>query len=302
MSIKTQRELLIPDSLLSAENITYNNTSSGLQSETMQGALDELAAEIPDGIAYVDADEETPDIGDIESITSAKLVSYDNTTSGIEATTVQEAIDTVASISKGKNRARVFATTDDMNAWLADEANKGKAIIGDNIYILALDVPDWWISEVFEEPNENGRYYEVAHLETQKVDLATIESALATNSANIDTINTNLNTIDTHISTQGTSQQLIIRKIGKLVIVAFSNWITTTYENEDPNAIPERFRPISATSFAAVAYHSDNDCCLCNVDINPNGRITSYLFDKTTMTRTPNTTYGVYGTVAYFTN
>lgn len=95
MSIKTQRELLIPDSLLSAENITYNNSSSGLQSETMQGALDELTAEIPDGIIYVDSDEETPDIGDIESITSAKLVSYNNTTSGIEGTNVQEAIDEI---------------------------------------------------------------------------------------------------------------------------------------------------------------------------------------------------------------
>ena len=65
-----------------------------------------------------------------------------------------------------------------MNNWLKDEANKGIANVGDNLYIVALDVPDWWISEVLEEPNEDGFYYNIAQLETQKVDLTTIQGSI----------------------------------------------------------------------------------------------------------------------------
>ena len=87
-------------------------------------------------------------------------------------------IETVESIAKGKNQARVFSTTEAMENWLSDSANKGVANVGDNLYIVAVDVPDWWISSVLEAPNESGMYYEIAQLETQKVDLTTIESAI----------------------------------------------------------------------------------------------------------------------------
>ena len=87
-------------------------------------------------------------------------------------------IATVESIAKGKNQARVFSTTESMKNWLSDSANKGVANVGDNMYIVAVDVPDWWISNVLEEPNESGMYYEIAQLETQKVDLTTIENAI----------------------------------------------------------------------------------------------------------------------------
>lgn len=87
-------------------------------------------------------------------------------------------IETVESIAKGKNQARVFSTTEAMENWLSDSANKGVANVGDNLYIVAVDVPDWWISSVLEAPNESGMYYEIAQFETQKVDLTTIESAI----------------------------------------------------------------------------------------------------------------------------
>lgn len=83
---------------------------------------------------------------------------------------------TALAIAKGKNQARVFATTADMEFWLSDEENKGLANVGDNLYIVDVGVPDWWIAEKLEEPNEDGRYYEIAQLETQKVDLTTIEA------------------------------------------------------------------------------------------------------------------------------
>ena len=133
--------------------------------------------DLTDDTIYIDPDETSTDLPDIDPVTSAKYVSYSNTNSGLEADTVQEAIDETSAIAKGKNRARVFSTTEDMNTWLSDAANKGTALVGDNLYIVALDVPDWWISEVLEEADvDTGFYYKIAQLETQKVDLTTIET------------------------------------------------------------------------------------------------------------------------------
>lgn len=149
--------------------------------QTLDVILDNIKSDTPNGSAYVDFNEQSGEVtGEVEAVTSAKLVSYSNTESGIEATNVQDAIDTVSSISKGKNRARVFATTEDMNNWLKNEANKGIANVGDNLYIVELDVPDWWISEVLEEADaDTGFYYKIAQLETQKVDLTNIESSIS---------------------------------------------------------------------------------------------------------------------------
>ena len=91
---------------------------------------------------------------------------------------VSEVADEALTIAKGKNRARVFSTTEALKAWLADEANKGICNVGDNLYIVDVGVPDWWVSEILEEPNDEGLYYNIAQLETQKVDLTTIEYTL----------------------------------------------------------------------------------------------------------------------------
>lgn len=141
---------------------------------------------VPEGTTYVDKEESEEIDTNVDKITLAKYVNYDNTESKLEANTVQEALDTVSSITKGKNRARVFNTTEDMNTWLSDEANKGVAIVGDNFYIVELEVPDWWISEVLEEADaDTGFYYKIAQLETQKVDLTTIESSISNLETNL---------------------------------------------------------------------------------------------------------------------
>ena len=125
----------------------------------------------------------------------------------------EESIITVEAIAKGRNQARVFSTTESMENWLSDSANKGVANVGDNLYIVAVDVPDWWISSVLEAPNESGMYYEIAQLETQKVDLTTIENAInsidskigstdissigdGTVTGGLDALNSNLNNLD----------------------------------------------------------------------------------------------------------
>ena len=62
-----------------AVDVSYDNTTSGLQATEVQSAIDELSAEV-DNISL-----------------DAEDVSYDNTDSGLQATDVQEAIDELKS-------------------------------------------------------------------------------------------------------------------------------------------------------------------------------------------------------------
>ena len=150
----------------------------------------------------------------------------DNALSAKQGKILKEAVDEANAIAKGKNKAKVFATTEAMNTWLSDEANKGLASVGDNLYIVDTDVPDWWISEVLEEANAEGKFYNIAQLETQKVDLSTIEDT-------IDEINNSLNTKNTYNTnretlTLTTSNQTITKNglvYGQITANANSNII-----------------------------------------------------------------------------
>ena len=105
-----------------------------------------------------------------------------NTTLNEQNETIDQNTETSNSalaIAKGKNQAHVFATTEDMKTWLSSGNNVGKCSVGDNLYILALNVPDWWITETLTEADsETGFYYKIAQLETQKVDLSEIKGEL----------------------------------------------------------------------------------------------------------------------------
>lgn len=90
-----------------------------------------------------------------------------------KVTEVNDKVDVATNIAKGRNQAHVFNTTAEMQEWLSDSENKGLLNKGDNIYIVELDVSDWWVAEVLEEADaETGYYYKIAQLETQKVDLS----------------------------------------------------------------------------------------------------------------------------------
>ena len=79
-----------------------------------------------------------------------------------ENKTVIGSINEVNAVAKGKNRARVFSTVLELDAWLENPENVALLKIGDNFYILDTDVPDyWWDGEQKQE------------LETQKIDLTT---------------------------------------------------------------------------------------------------------------------------------
>ena len=168
---------------LSSGIISYDDTKANLGTDNLQGAIEKLDDKI-DGIEQ-----------------TAINTSYNNTTSGLSATNVQNAIDENASIgnqalaiAKGRNQSLAYNSYSEMvtalNGMTKDELKRGQ-----NIYIGTVGVPDLWVYSVEtssvaysytnDETIVNGLgtdttiqvgYYKLAQLETQKVDLTNIES------------------------------------------------------------------------------------------------------------------------------
>ena len=159
-----------------------------LKTNTAQETADTAQETADEAVSKADTAQGTADTAvskaDTAQGTANTAVSKADTAQGTadeavsKADKAQKTADEASAIAKGKNQSEVFDTTEDMYAWLSDEANKGLKNIGDNLYIEDKGVPDWWIAEVLEEPNEDGRYYEIAQLETQKVDLKPINDAI----------------------------------------------------------------------------------------------------------------------------
>ena len=153
---------------------------------TIKDKVNEYLRTDADLVGTVDTavEEALGDIGDV--VAEAKDLAQDANDIANEASTV----------AKGKNRARVFLTTEDMHLWLSSESNIGQAQVGDNIYIVALNVPDWWISEVLtERDSSTGYFYKIAQLETQKVDLTTLEEDLGIVGAKADLLEASVNSL-----------------------------------------------------------------------------------------------------------
>ena len=89
---------------------------------------------------------------------------------GVNSTELQAMLNTKADktyvkevefIAKGRASGYVFDTQEDMEVWLKNAENINKLKLGDNLYIRATKVPDyWWDGSAPQQ------------LETQKVDLA----------------------------------------------------------------------------------------------------------------------------------
>ena len=83
-----------------------------------------------------------------------------------ETYSTKSEVNTVESIAKGRATGYVFDTVEDMNIWLSGDQddipypNTDMLVLGDNLYIRATDVPDYWWDGSSAQP-----------LETQKVDL-----------------------------------------------------------------------------------------------------------------------------------
>ena len=84
-------------------------------------------------------------------------------------------------IAMGKNQARVFATVDALDAWLSVPEHTAELKVGDNFYVAATDVPDyWWDGSAKQE------------LEVQKVDLTAYDRKIAALEAKDSELNGNI--------------------------------------------------------------------------------------------------------------
>jgi hypothetical protein len=69
-------------------------------------------------------------------------------------------IKSVEAIAKGRATGYVFNTVADLDTWLANSENTKNLVLGDNLYIRAVNVPDYWWDGSQKQP-----------LETQKVSI-----------------------------------------------------------------------------------------------------------------------------------
>lgn len=74
---------------------------------------------------------------------------------------VSENVKRAEAIAKGRAKGYVFDTVEDLDLWLSDEAHRVELAVGDNLYIRAVDVPDYWWDGTQKQ-----------QLETQKVELS----------------------------------------------------------------------------------------------------------------------------------
>lgn len=83
-----------------------------------------------DDTVYIDPDEASSDLPDIDAVTSAKYVSYNNADSNLEATNVQEAIDELKE-SIGSGSGETVNIVDNLESTSADSAlsaNQGRVV------------------------------------------------------------------------------------------------------------------------------------------------------------------------------
>ena len=85
--------------------------------------------------------------------------------------TAQAKADEAYNIAQGRAKAVSFATYGDMVAALK-AAGKTDYKVGDNLFIVATDVPDYWVSAVLDNNTGDTGYFSISPLESQKVDLS----------------------------------------------------------------------------------------------------------------------------------
>ncbi len=140
------------------------------------------------------------------AVTQAQLTQIETNKNAVA--TAQSRADSAYVLAQGRSRGVSFETVEAMKTALkAASATEYK--VGDQLFIKATNVPDYWVSEVLSTNTGETGYYGISIMETQKVDLSgyattsslnsvksTAESALSTaNSAN-----TKANTNATDIS------------------------------------------------------------------------------------------------------
>lgn len=104
---------------------------------------------------------ENDDLADINDISDNFRIIDNEVPKKQELQEVKIIAETAEQIAKGRATGYVFDTVNDLDLWLENPNNIDLLIQGDNFYIRAIDVPDYWWDGTQKQ-----------QLETQKVDLA----------------------------------------------------------------------------------------------------------------------------------
>lgn len=70
---------------------------------------------------------------------------------------IRAQLTNVEAIARGRSRAQVFDTVTALDAWLVVAENVASLQIGDNFYIKAVDVPDYWWDGAAKQPIEGEK-------------------------------------------------------------------------------------------------------------------------------------------------
>lgn len=107
-------------------------------------------------------------------VTAAAITTHN--TDSVAHSDIRTAVATADAIARGKSRARVFNTKADLDTWLLTPANVAELQIGDNFYIKAIDVPDYWwdgtqtqalegekvdLTDYYTKTQADGRYVQI---------------------------------------------------------------------------------------------------------------------------------------------
>ena len=85
-----------------------------------------------------------------ENLSEAKNITFNNNSTNLSAQNVQNAIEEVKDIATGARLAIVFSTKEDLDNWLLGTFTRPDGLlpadlkIGENIYIVDINVPDYW--------------------------------------------------------------------------------------------------------------------------------------------------------------
>ena len=172
-----------------AEVVKYDGTTSGLSADNVQEAIDGIASQIGGltgggVVTGVKGNSESTyrqgqvhlTAANIGAETAGSVSSHNSNTSAhsdirTAVTTAQNKANEAYSLAQGRAKAVSFDTVSAMTTALKAAA-KTDYKVGDNLFIVATNSPDYWVSKVLDSNSGTYGYFEISELETQKVDLS----------------------------------------------------------------------------------------------------------------------------------
>lgn len=229
----TDTVLLHPET--DAEIVKYDNIESNLTATNTKGAIDEVAGKIKtitDGgvVTGVKGNSESTYRKGQVNLTAANVgaetagaVNTHNSNASAHndirtaVSAAQTKADNAYNIAEGKSRAAVFDTTAAMTAALKSASNTAYKV-GDNLYIKAVDVPDYWISAILGNNAGTYGYYEISKLETEKVDLTSYQTKTDSGfTTTAKTVTGAVNEVKSSADAAKTQASVVANDVGKII-------------------------------------------------------------------------------------